>query len=988
MRPMWNKRDILSILGLALAYWASARLGLYLSHFGPMILLWPPAGISLFVLIMFGYRLWPGVALGALFMALDVGNPPAVVIGIIAGSTLQALFGAWLLNHTRFDHKIDHPHDVWLLVALGAGVAPVLGALIGVVGQMLSGTVQLDAAPSAAAYWWMTNALSNLIFAPFLFAFANNEGRSSFGLRQRLSEAGILTLLVEVGCLIVFLGWSPMKANIHPRAFILLPFAVWAAIRFQQRGAVVLTVLVAGFAFWGLSNGLMSYLDGDMQTAFVDYWLYMTTLATTGLFIAATYSGRLKSERVLSDTEAKYRELVESAQAIIWQGTPEQRFTYVSHEAEALLGYELTEWTTSPDFWSDHMHTDDRKWLVGYSIAQVANLKEHSLEYRMLAKDGHEVWLQDSVRVVADKDGKPDHLMGIMLDITARRGAEERLRMAQQAFEHTTEGILITDAHLQVLEVNQGFVQISGYQRDEILGRDPKVLRAKRRDDEKDYLEIARIVKEKGQWAGEVWGRHKNGKTLPLWLSASVIEDEDGEVINYVAVFTDITQRKQAEQQLQFLANNDALTGLPNRVLLQERIINALNRAKRSIKYPHIAILFIDIDRFKVVNDTLGHSAGDLLLQEVAKRLVACLRNTDTVARQGGDEFVVLLEQFSDAQTLSVVARKIMDALAKPPVFLPDNEVFISVSIGISVSPHDGNDLHSLMKNADAAMYRVKEQGKNNFQFYAADMNLHSFERLALETSLRRALERDELALYYQPKVDLKTGRIAGAEALLRWKHPDLGLILPLQFIALAEETGLIVPIGGWSLGEVCRQNMAWQKAGLVPISIAVNLSSRQFDDNKLYDTVTGALTSSGLDPIWLELEITESLVMRNADYSFDVLQRIRDMGVHVSIDDFGTGYSSLSYLKRFPVDSLKVDRSFIRDVPQDADDVAITQAIIAMAHSLGLKVIAEGVETEEQLDFLRELKCDQVQGYIFSEPIPEDEFAALLRSDMAKSLH
>jgi len=762
---------------------------------------------------------------------------------------------------------------------------------------------------------------------------------------------------------------------------------VWAAIRFQQRGAVVLTVLVAGFAFWGLSNGLMSYLDGDKPTAFVDYWLYLTTLATTGLFIAATYSGRLKSERVLSDTEAKYRELVESAQAIIWQGTPEQRFTYVSHEAEALLGYELTEWTTSPDFWSNHMHPDDRKWLVGYSAAQVANLKEHSLEYRMLAKGGQEVWLQDSVRVIAAKDGKPEHLMGIMLDITARRGAEERLRIAQQAFEHTAEGILITDARFQVLEVNQGFVEISGYQRDEIIGRDPNLLRAVRREDEKHYDEIARIVYSKGQWAGEVWSRRKNGETFPLWLSVSVVKGDEDEVINYVAVFTDITQRKESEQQLHFLANHDALTGLPNRALLQERIKNALSRAKRSSRHPQIALLFIDIDRFKVINDTLGHNAGDLLLQEVARRLVSCLRSTDSIARQGGDEFVVLLEQFSDAQTLSIVARKIMTALAKP-FSLSGQEVYISVSIGISVSPHDGNDLHTLMKNADAAMYRAKEQGKNTFQFYAADINLHSFERLALENSLRRAIERDELVLYYQPKVDLKTGRITSAEALLRWEHPDLGLILPLQFIALAEETGLIVPIGGWALGEVCRQNMAWQNVGLAPISIAVNLSSRQFDDNKLYDTVTGALTSSGLDPNWLELEITESLVMRNADYTFDVLQRIRDIGVHISIDDFGTGYSSLSYLKRFPVDSLKVDRSFIRDVPQDVDDVAITQAIIAMAHSLGLKVIAEGVETEEQLDFLRELKCDQVQGYIFSEPIPADEFAALLRSDMAKSLH
>ena len=332
------------------------------------------------------------------------------------------------------------------------------------------------------------------------------------------------------------------------------------------------------------------------------------------------------------------------------------------------------------------------------------------------------------------------------------------------------------------------------------------------------------------------------------------------------------------------------------------------------------------------------------------------------------------------------MARKIMDALAKPLILL-DQEVCISVSIGISVSPNDGNDFHSLMKNADSAVHRAKEQGKNTFHFYAADINLHSFERLALESSLRRALERNEMVLYYQPKIDLKTGRIVSAEALLRWKHPDLGLVLPAQFIALAEETGLIIPIGTWALREACRQNRAWQEAGLLSISVAVNLSARQFDDNTLYDTIADVLAASDLNPTWLELEITESLVMRNAEYTIDVLERLHDMGIHLSIDDFGTGYSSLGYLKRFPVDSLKVDRSFILDAPQDTDDAAITQAIIAMSHSLGLKVVAEGVETEEQLEFLRALKCDQVQGYIFSEPLLADEFAKLLHQDMAKRL-
>lgn len=980
MQADWTKRDIPPILALALAYWLAAKLGLYISHFGPITLVWPPTGISLFILVMFGYRWWPGIALGAFLTTIATYNP-AIIIGTTASGTLEALLGAWLLNLSKFDRKLNHPRDVWLLIALGAGLSAAAGALLGLAGQLAGKAISLNSAPMAFADLWMSHALSNLVFTPFLFAFAHTESGTWLRIRQRLGEVGVLTLFVEVGCLVVFFGWSPIQANIHPRAFILLPFAVWAAIRFQQRGAAVLTVLVAGFAFWGLSNGLMTYLDSDLQTAYIDYWLYMATLATTGLFIAATYSGRLRSELALRDTETKYRELVESAQAIIWQGTLDKRFTYVSHEAETLLGYTAEEWTSSPDFWANHMHPDDRNWALAYSTAQIGHLKEHSLEYRMQAKDGREVWLQDNVRVIADNEGKPSQLMGIMLDITARRGAEVRLRMAQQAFEHTAEGILITDAGLKVLEVNQGFIQITGYERDEILGSDPGFLKAGRRDDEKYYSEIVRIISSKGQWAGEAWSRRKSGEIFPVWLSISVVKKENDEVINYIAVFNDITQRKESEQQLNYLSNHDALTGLPNRNLLHERIKNALNRAKRSPKYPQVAILFIDIDRFKVINDTLGHSVGDLLLQEVAKRLVSCLRNTDTIARQGGDEFVVLLEQFDDAQKLDIVARKIMDTLAKP-LSLPGQEVHITVSIGISVSPEDGSDLHSLLKNADAAMYRAKEQGKNTFQFYAVDINLHSFERLALENSLRRAIERNELVLHYQPKVDMETGRVVSAEALMRWNHPDMGAVLPGQFIALAEETGLINSIGTWALYEVCRQNQIWQKIGLPPITVAVNLSARQFDDMHLYDKVADALNVSGLDPQWLELEITESLIMRNADQTIEVLQRFREIGLKISIDDFGTGYSSLAYLKSFPVDALKIDRSFIRGVPEEADDAAIARAIIAMSHSLGLKVIAEGVETSAQLEFLRELKCDQVQGFIFSEALAAEEFAELLKEN------
>ena len=434
--------------------------------------------------------------------------------------------------------------------------------------------------------------------------------------------------------------------------------------------------------------------------------------------------------------------------------------------------------------------------------------------------------------------------------------------------------------------------------------------------------------------------------------------------------------RKQAEEALQFVAKHDALTALPNRLMFHDRLELAVAKAKRNRR--RLAVMFIDMDRFKIINDTLGHEAGDTLLREVAKRLTGRLRTSDTVARLGGDEFVVLIEEISDPVYLGTIAQKLIDALAAGFV-LSGQECHITASIGISTYPDDTDDLQTLLKNADIAMYRAKEQGRNAFQFYAAQMNVHSIERLTLESSLRRALERNELVLHYQPRIEIRGGRITGVEALVRWQHPEMGLVAPGRFIPLAEETGLIVPIGEWALGTACAQHRAWARDGLGHLRVAVNLSPRQFLQGDLPKSIAQILARTGCNAKDLELEITEGMVMRNAESAVTLLQKLKDMGIHISIDDFGTGYSSPAYLKRFPIDSLKIDRSFVTDVPKDAGDVAINVAIIAMAHSLGLKVVAEGVETQEQLDFLRKQGCDEMQGYYFSKPLPVEQVTALL---------
>lgn len=439
----------------------------------------------------------------------------------------------------------------------------------------------------------------------------------------------------------------------------------------------------------------------------------------------------------------------------------------------------------------------------------------------------------------------------------------------------------------------------------------------------------------------------------------------------------EIGERRNIEERLRHLASHDVLTGLPNRALLQERLKQTMSDAQRHDRL--MAVMFLDLDRFKVINDTLGHEAGDRLLQAVAARLQSCARAGDTIARLGGDEFTLILSDIKYVDDAARIAQKMLDAVAQP-LRVGDRELFVSASIGITLFPFDSDNVDSLLRNADIAMYRAKEQGRNTFQFYTAEMNARALERLSLEGGLRKALERDELRAYYQPQVDLRSGRVIGAEVVLRWQHPEFGLMLPNQFISLAEETGLIVPIGEWILRAACRQNRLWQDDGLEPIRIAVNLSSRQFRQQQLADTVAAILAESGLAPRYLALELTESVVMQQAQPTDTILESLHAQGIELAIDDFGTGYSALSYLKRFPIDVLKIDRSFVRDIAINANDAALCNGIIAMAHSLGIRVIAEGIESPEQARYLHDCGCDAVQGYHYSPPLIAADFGEVLR--------
>ncbi len=554
-------------------------------------------------------------------------------------------------------------------------------------------------------------------------------------------------------------------------------------------------------------------------------------------------------------------------------------------------------------------------------------------------------------------------------------GVTNKLALYAKVFENSEEAIIISDAQNRIISVNRAFTRITGYSQEEVVGRNPKLLSSGKQDRD-FYEEMWRSIRNSGQWQGEIWNRRKSGEIYPEWLSISTEKNDRGELSNHIAIFTDITSRKRSEERIRFLAYYDPLTELPNRVLFEEHMSRALAAARRSGN--QLALLFLDLDRFKSINDSLGHLAGDLLLQSVARRLKKHIRESDTICRQGGDEFIIVLTGIENPESVIRVAENIVKEMAEPH-HIAGQHLVVSFSIGISLFPQDGSTSESLIRNADAAMYHAKDAGRNNFQFFSAEMNSEAFERLSMEGDLRQALRKGEFYLKYQPKMDLKSGNLIGMEVLLRWRHGEKGEIPPAKFIPIAEECGLISPIGDWVLETACRQCQRWRDSGSFSLPISVNISALQFRQQKISDTISRILEETGLDPKLLELELTESMVMQNAQETMVTLAELKKLGVALSIDDFGTGYSSLNYLRYFPLDRLKIDRSFVRHISTVEADAAITRTIISMGHSLNLKVIAEGVETSAQLEILKDQGCDEIQGFYYSEPLLPEEFERYL---------
>jgi diguanylate cyclase (GGDEF)-like protein/PAS domain S-box-containing protein len=600
-----------------------------------------------------------------------------------------------------------------------------------------------------------------------------------------------------------------------------------------------------------------------------------------------------------------------------------------------------------------------------------------TFENRAIRGDGEIRWQRWTNRALFDENGNLSGIQSIGEDITEQKQAEKNLLLAREVFENSDELIAVTDLNADIIDVNPAFLRLTGYGRDEIIGQNMVLLKLECHDHQ-FYEHHADSLRQEGRWQGEMRGRCKNGKKFTCLMTINAVNGDQGEPTHYVSLATDITRLKKVEEKLQNLAFFDPLTALPNRDLLHDRLQQAIYEARRDQSI--LALLFLDLDNFRDINDTLGHPIGDLVLAQAAYRFKEHTRHSDTVARMGGDEFVIVVRNIAGAESACRIAQGMLKDLSAP-FAVNGRKIYLTLSIGIALYPPNGGSADELIKKAETAMYHAKSQGKNRYLFFSEEMNIHAQERLSLLTNLRRALERDEFVLHYQPKIDLATGEVTGVEALIRWQQPEAGLIPPASFIPLAEETGLILPIGSKVLQMACAQVKSWQSQGLPALPVAVNLSAVQLREDNLALIVGSILREMGLAPRWLELEITESAIMQNTERAVSILAAMKEMGIRLTMDDFGTGYSSLSYLKRFPISTIKIDRSFIGELLTDGGDAVIIRAIIAMAHHLQMKVVAEGVENADQLEFLRREGCDEVQGYHIARPMPAAEFGRWFRN-------
>ncbi|MFZ6645562.1 bifunctional diguanylate cyclase/phosphodiesterase [Undibacterium sp. TJN25] len=968
------RMEMLRFLAVVFAYIAAGRLGLSIPYLSPNVsLIWLPTGVAVAALMRWGKRAVPAVYIAAFLLEFSAGYSLAVAAWLAIGNTLGPNLTCWILRRERFDRFFSRRKDViWFSAAATVGM--MISASGGALTLWRYGLT--DNIVKVWLSWWAGDAVGVLLAAPVLLSLSY---RTVAEFTQRHKEVLIFALIFVGSNWFIFL--SP---HAHIRlTFIAVTVMIWPAMRFGISAASLAVLASSAIAAWATATGRGPFNSDDAQGNLLILWGYMTTLVIVTLIITALQTESKRAADELREAFERVSKVASRLPGLIMQyrvspdnstGVPyasdairqmfEIRPDEVRHDASALFER------------IDRADVEKAKPLIRHAGR---TLTSWQTEFRLRRLNGQVRWLY----IDALPEPEPDGGMlwhCFITDITERKQAEHDLQIAAFTFE-SQEGIFVTDANWTILRMNQAFNRITGYENADLLGRKPPIYKSKQQD--RAYFDnIAELLKENKFWQGEMWSKRKNGDIYPQMITLTAITNAEGEVSNYIASFTDISRHKSYEEEIRNLAFYDSLTQLPNRRLLMDRLQHLISLSKRSDN--HSAILFIDLDNFKTLNDTRGHDAGDLLLVETASRLQTCVRDSDTVARLGGDEFVVVLEELSIVRDEAVqqadrIANKIRMLLSEP-YHIMDFEHHGSSSIGVCLFHGGDITVKDLFKRADTAMYEAKTSGRDAVRFFDPAMQAVLVVRMMLESNLRVALAQNQFKLYYQVQVNAD-GQLIGAEALLRWIHPDRGFISPAEFIPLAEETGLIVPIGNWVLETACAQLKKWEaKEDTRHLTLAVNVSAKQFQQVDFVEKLRSMLLRTAINPTRLKIELTESTILDNVDSTTAKMHELRELGIAFSMDDFGTGYSSLAYLQRLPLNQLKIDRSFVRDISDDENDATIVRAIISLGVNLGLNVIAEGVETLAQRSFLIEHDCHAFQGYLFSKPLPLEGFQELLK--------
>jgi diguanylate cyclase (GGDEF)-like protein/PAS domain S-box-containing protein len=960
------------ILVVALAYYAAGRLGLEFPYIKPNVsLIWLPTGIAVAALIRWGSLMTIPIFLAAFLINSWSGLNAGAAIGIALGNTLGPYFCCWILRRKKFSTKFSsRKHVVWF------SIATMLGMMVSATGGSLVLWQQGIVAHPGMVWpiWWAGDTVGVLLAAPLFLSISK---QSFSDITSRRIEVLLFLVIFEVVHWLLF--FSPY-GHLH-LAFLGMAVIIWVALRFEITAAAITVLASSIVAAWSTYLGMGQFSSSDINSNLLVLWGYITALTILSLIINALQSERVIAIKDLRESFDRINKVASRLPGLIMQyRIRPDNSSCIPYASNAILSmFEMTQeevrFDARPLF--SRINKDDI--AVGKGLIKLAadELAPWQNEFRLARKDGSVRWLyMDALPEIEADGGMLWHCF--VTDITDRKQEAHDLSIAAITFE-SQEGIFVADGEWKILRLNQAFSRITGFATEDLIGRSLPRLNTKLQD--QTFFEgVDAALQLHKFWQGELWSKRKNGEIFPKMITLTAITDESGHVNNYIGSFTDISKHKGYEEEIRNLAFYDPLTQLPNRRLLVDRLQHLISIRARNES--HSAVLFIDLDNFKTLNDTRGHDAGDVLLIEAAHRLQTCVRDSDTVARLGGDEFVVILEELSTVREEAIsqadrVSEKIRLLLCEPYQIM-DFEHHGSGSIGVCLFNGADNTVKDLFKRADTAMYEAKTSGRNAVRFFDPAMQAVLVVRMMLESNLRVALALEQFQLYYQVQVN-SDGKLIGAEALLRWIHPDRGFIPPAEFIPLAEETGLIVPIGLWVMDTACAQLKKWEAhADTRDMSLAVNVSAKQFQQADFVDSISNIVHKHQIDPTRLKIELTESTILDNVDDTTEKMHQLKKLGIFFSMDDFGTGYSSLAYLQRLPLNQLKIDQSFVRDISDDENDATIVRAIISLGINLGLNVIAEGVETAEQRSFLIAHDCFVFQGYLFSKPVPIEGLQAL----------